>query len=184
MSVHINIRIPDELAEAIDALGKSRSQAIIEALGAYLKQPAVIQVSPMSPEVVAEFQKAMDAQPQGKVKLLKGHQRGGKTFGVEVAMNVPKFKAKIDRTLKRGIKKALKATAEDVQSLIAPKLGKLPKNLKIEPKRTLVRTPKKVFGPSPIEAILPDLAIAAGVWQGAPRLAHAPGCKCLMCKGK
>jgi hypothetical protein len=79
MSVHINIRIPDELAAAIDALGKSRSQAIIEALGAYLKPPTVIVAPPMSPEVVAEIQKALDAQPQGKVKIMSGHQRGGKT---------------------------------------------------------------------------------------------------------
>jgi hypothetical protein len=72
MSVHINIRIPDELAAAIDALGKSRSQAIIEALGAYLKPPTVIVAPPMSPEVVAEFQKAVDAQPQGKITAMGG----------------------------------------------------------------------------------------------------------------
>ena len=92
MSVHINIRIPDEQAAAIDALGKSRSQAIIEALGAYLKQPTVIQ---------------------------------------------------------------------------AP-----PKNLKLaretKPKRALGRTPENIS--------LADNRDA--------RLAHAPGCKCLMCQGK
>jgi hypothetical protein len=54
MSVHINIRIPDEQAAAIDALGKSRSQAIIEALGAYIKQPTVI------------------VAPQGKIKAMGG----------------------------------------------------------------------------------------------------------------
>jgi hypothetical protein len=133
MSVHINIRIPDEQAAAIDALGKSRSQAIIEALGAYLKQPTVIQAPPMSPEAVAEFQKEMDAHPHGKITAMGGMRDS-------------------------------------------------PKRLK--PVTALVRTPKKVFGPSRLEAILPDLAIAAGVWHGAPRAAHAPGCKCLMCQGK
>lgn len=72
MSVHINIRIPDEQAAAIDALGKSRSQAIIEALKGYLKQPTVIVAPPMSPEVVASLQKALDAQPHGKITAMGG----------------------------------------------------------------------------------------------------------------
>jgi hypothetical protein len=71
MSVHINIRIPDDLAAAMDAIGKSRSQAIIDALAAYLC-PTVIQAPPMSPEVVAELQKVIDAQPQGKITAMGG----------------------------------------------------------------------------------------------------------------
>jgi hypothetical protein len=72
MSVHINIRIPDEQAAAIDALGKSRSQAIIEALGAYLKQPTVIVAPPMSPEVVADLNNVMNAKPLGKITAIGG----------------------------------------------------------------------------------------------------------------
>lgn len=109
MSVHINIRIPDELATLIEKMATKKS----------MTQTAVI---------VNGLWSAL-----GPVEVAEGHQRGGK---------------------------------------------------KDASKRALGRTPKKVFGPSPIEAILPDLAIAAGVWHGAPRPAHAPGCKCLMCKGK
>jgi hypothetical protein len=178
MSVHINIRIPDELAARIDERAKAESMSQTAVIVNWLwsaSSPTVIQVPPMSPEVVAEFQKAMDAQPQGKITAMGGMRDS-------------------------------------------------PKRLK--PVTALVRTPKKVFGPSRLEAILPDLAIAAGVWHGAPpknlKLAretkpkrglgrtqkpkdgtvseqtqgwidvikgkplvtHAPGCKCLMCQGK
>jgi hypothetical protein len=136
MSVHINIRIPDELAARIDERAKAESMSQTAVIVNWLwsaSSPTVIQVPPMSPEVVAEFQKAMDAQPQGKITAMGGMRDS-------------------------------------------------PKRLK--PVTALVRTPKKVFGPSRLEAILPDLAIAAGVWHGSPRPAHAPGCKCLMCQGK
>jgi hypothetical protein len=178
MSKLVAIRLPDELAAMIEKRAKSESMTQTAVIVNWLwaaSSPTVIQVPPMSPEVVAEFQKAMDAQPQGKITAMGGMRDS-------------------------------------------------PKRLK--PVTALVRTPKKVFGPSRLEAILPDLAIAAGVWHGAPpknlKLAretkpkrglgrtqkpkdgtvseqtqgwidvikgkplvtHAPGCKCLMCQGK
>ena len=82
MSVHINIRIPDELAARIDERAKAESMSQTAVIVNWLwaaSSPTVIQEPPMSPEVVAELQKALDAQPQGKVKIMSGHQRDGKT---------------------------------------------------------------------------------------------------------
>jgi len=42
---------------------------------------------------------------------------------------------------------------------------------------------KKVFGPSRIEACLPQLRALDAI-SPYVRPAHAPGCKCLMCQGK
>jgi hypothetical protein len=131
MSVHINIRIPDELAARIDELAKAESMSqtavIVNGLWAALSLLG-IKADLVNPEEVESIQQAIE--DPGKVKLL------------------------------------------------------YPVKTPIKRSTALVRTPKKVFGPSRLEAILPDLAIAAGVWDGAPRPAHAPGCKCLMCQGK
>lgn len=120
MSVHINIRIPDELAARIVERAKaecmSQTAVIVNGLWAALC-PVVIQAKPMSPEAVAELQKAMDAQPQGKIMAMGGIRDSPKRF---------------------------------------------------KPKRALGRTPE-------------NLSLAD---NRDARLAHAQGCKCLMCTTK
>ena len=113
MSVHINIRIPDELAARIDELAASES----------MSTTAVI---------VNGLWNALCPDEVGS-----GRATTGKTFSMRVAMNAPQVKAKLDRTMKRGIKKALKASAKELVHPFAK-----------------------------------------------PLIPHAPGCKCLMCKGK
>ena len=122
MSVHIIIRIPDELAAKIEERAKSESMTqtavIVNGLWAALS-PVELKVLPISPEAVAELQKAMDAQPQGKLSLKIPREHG--------------------RTLAR--KTAARA------------LGRTPENLSLADNRDA-------------------------------RLAHAQGCKCLMCTTK
>ena len=80
MSKLVAIRLPDELAAMIEKRAKSESMTQTAVIVNWLwaaSSPTVIQAPPMSPEVVAEIQKALDAQPQGKI--MSGHQRGGKT---------------------------------------------------------------------------------------------------------
>jgi hypothetical protein len=73
------VRIPDELHERIVEVmmvrGWTRTQVIIEALGAYLKQPTVIVAPPMSPDAVADFMKGMDdiENSQGKITAMSGN---------------------------------------------------------------------------------------------------------------
>ena len=79
MSVHINIRIPDELAARIDERAKAECMSQTAVIVNWLwdaSSPTVIQVPPMSPEQVAELQKAMDAQPQGKLSLKIPREHG------------------------------------------------------------------------------------------------------------
>ena len=51
-------------------------------------------------------------------------------------------------------------------------------------KAALGRTPKKIFGPSRLEAVLPTLIAMEKCLSQKPLVAHAPGCKCLMCAQK
>ena len=89
MSVHINIRIPDELAARIDERAKAESMSQTAVIVNWLwsaSSPAVIQAPPMSPEAVAEFQKAVDAQPQGKITAMGGMRDSPKRLKVKRAL--------------------------------------------------------------------------------------------------
>jgi len=80
MSKLVAIRLPDELAAMIEKRAKSESMTQTAVIVNWLwaaSSPTVIQAPLMSPEVVAEIQKALDAQPQGKLslKIPRGHGR-------------------------------------------------------------------------------------------------------------
>ena len=123
MSVHINIRIPDELAARIDERAKAES----------MSQTAVIVNglwAALCPVETAGFQEALDTRKSRGAQVLPAHK--------------PQVKAK----------------------------------------RALGRTPKKIFGPSRLEAVLPTLIAMEKCLSQKPLVAHAPGCKCLMCAQK
>jgi hypothetical protein len=89
MSVHINIRIPDELAARIDERSKAESMSQTAVIVNWLwaaSSPTVIQAPPLSPEVIAELQKAMDAQPHGKITAIGGMRDSPKRLKVKRAL--------------------------------------------------------------------------------------------------
>jgi len=80
VSVHINIRIPDELAARIEGRAKAESMSQTAVIVNWLwaaSSPAVIRVPPLSPEELQKLLEAMDEQPQGKLslKIPRGHGR-------------------------------------------------------------------------------------------------------------